>query len=858
MQNYISFLACSEYDGIVVPKLQREYVQGSHRKGKIFIESIFSCLVEDNDDSNKYLDLVYGTIDIKNKFMPIDGQQRLTTLFLLYWYIGSREGVLDNVVHDNKTLRTLLGKFSYDTRESSEKFCESLVSEKNGVDEKDFNFPDKTEKKNQEKFSDRIRNKAWYYTKYDYDPTIKSMLGMLNWIHSLYGAGKRTDQLYPKLDKRLRFNVLTLKNYSQGEELYTIMNDRGKPLSSFENLKSTLIGWMKENSLEHVSFAEKLDNVWCENIWKRAGNNEEKMEQIMYSFFCRFFYWYLMVYCDYDQRIDDIKNKLKPKKKPNALSDEEIEKIKIEEAYLEYCRKMLTKEDELDYSPRPFKYLLETLSKKLDDIDNRNGKQVLYDNLLCYLDFMMGAIMEPEAVSDFLTQYVDDNKQAKSICRIAEEGKESQEGNKIETNTIESDENVDAEDEGDPDNSKSNFTNVDRAVNFALALYVQKKKIAESNDTSWKNWKRFSWNIINSGRAVDSEENAVRVMKCMLDYSDSIDTLMTKLAFSDDKAFNAEEYEIRKAKYITDGDTNYDSDWYIAIRTAEKEFPYLKGNIDLLINDATIDEIEKFIKRKERLKKLLGENGLREQDGDDKYLVLRYLINKTGKDAVIPKNKTKKGTLQITSQETARGVLRTQLNSEWKEIIRHYINDDNVELEITQNSDIWAKDDNNPGNGIDVPEKLGVWHRRLSENERLVRYIQEFRKSAKDRPYLTVGTDLAKIMFGSNGRAFLDDDINSFIKSICDGFEKKGYYYDHDKLNVYHDENDGFYLYFLDYSQLEIQFYENIDDKKPKYRVKVTENQIISEKESSKRKRREISSLKNDPDSISDLIAWQI
>jgi hypothetical protein len=45
------------------------------------------------------LDFIYGFSDVKtdNKttFIPIDGQQRLTTLWLLYWFISVKENVSD-------------------------------------------------------------------------------------------------------------------------------------------------------------------------------------------------------------------------------------------------------------------------------------------------------------------------------------------------------------------------------------------------------------------------------------------------------------------------------------------------------------------------------------------------------------------------------------------------------------------------------------------------------------------------------------------------------------------------------------------------------------------------------------------
>ena len=52
--------------------------------------------------------------------MPLDGQQRLTTLFLLHWYAAKRENIPAGQWE-------VLKKFSYATRPSARRFCEQLL-----------------------------------------------------------------------------------------------------------------------------------------------------------------------------------------------------------------------------------------------------------------------------------------------------------------------------------------------------------------------------------------------------------------------------------------------------------------------------------------------------------------------------------------------------------------------------------------------------------------------------------------------------------------------------------------------------------------------------------------------------------
>lgn len=84
--------------GIVIPQIQRPYAQG--RTDSIctyvrntFLDEIFDSLQKDDDEIFD-LNFIYGIIKASNdnyKMELLDGQQRLTTLFLLYWYIANAE-----------------------------------------------------------------------------------------------------------------------------------------------------------------------------------------------------------------------------------------------------------------------------------------------------------------------------------------------------------------------------------------------------------------------------------------------------------------------------------------------------------------------------------------------------------------------------------------------------------------------------------------------------------------------------------------------------------------------------------------------------------------------------------------------
>lgn len=110
-------------NNIEIPIIQRDYAQGRdlpevNRIRRRFLDSLYTALIKSEPIT---LDFVYGEINEKKSLIPLDGQQRLTTLFLLHWYIARHEKV------EEKELG-FLSRFSYATRYSAREFCKQLVA----------------------------------------------------------------------------------------------------------------------------------------------------------------------------------------------------------------------------------------------------------------------------------------------------------------------------------------------------------------------------------------------------------------------------------------------------------------------------------------------------------------------------------------------------------------------------------------------------------------------------------------------------------------------------------------------------------------------------------------------------------
>lgn len=245
---------------ITIPRLQRDYAQG--RENSPAIAQIRTSLIDElyhhltQDDSVLELNFVYGRT-ANGEFIPIDGQQRLTTLFLLHWYIFSRSNFDDGL--------TRLGNFSYRTRNTSSRFCDALC--KTTLD-----FSGRSIK-------NQIKDCYWYTGSFTGDPTVQSMLVMLDAIHAKFSACSDFSVIKDKLIDdacNITFLWLQMEDFQKADDLYIKMNARGKLLSDFEIFKaklqnseilSSILG-PKASEADKIAYISKYNNEYAEFFYK--------------------------------------------------------------------------------------------------------------------------------------------------------------------------------------------------------------------------------------------------------------------------------------------------------------------------------------------------------------------------------------------------------------------------------------------------------------------------------------------------------------------------------------------------------------------------------------------------------------
>ena len=281
---------------IRIPQIQRDYIQGRNNfQVKKNRENLVDCIIESlKDETPLLLNFVYGYYE-DDKFIPIDGQQRLTTLFLLHFYIGSR-------AYGTELKGHMELKFSYETRFTNQRFFEELFNESNCID---WNTVDNNEKENA--LQNYIVHSPWYHKSWNNNPTINSCVVMLNTIHNTikrkYKNGIDWKKLFESLTGigcPINFMLLEINAEVLGKpnELYIRMNSRGKQLTGFENFKSSLYGFIREQNInideKYSDFKAKIDGEWQDMIWNIYKCNEDWAEKSADMYFLDLFHWIIM------------------------------------------------------------------------------------------------------------------------------------------------------------------------------------------------------------------------------------------------------------------------------------------------------------------------------------------------------------------------------------------------------------------------------------------------------------------------------------------------------------------------------------------------------------------------------------
>lgn len=318
----ITFESFIKEQKIEIPAIQRDYVQGrgftieEQDKREAFVSRLINTIADDNAKPC-HLEFIYGAKNnVSNRFIPLDGQQRLTTLFILHWVIWQKSS---NDAQQKYPLNLIEG-FNYETRLSSSTFCRNIIERQ---------LQDENEDENKTKsLGQRLKNQPWFSEDWNYDPTIIAIISMVDFMEEKLNDYNEV-QISSMLKKlcsdqnQISFDELNMTDYDLTDSLYIKMNARGKQLTPFENWKSDFIKYLEKafgdeeytkaevgrNSQSNTYkdyFCYSIEHQWTDLFWTYLKDeylklDEEhqskqypcidKMFMNLFDFLCMYFYY---------------------------------------------------------------------------------------------------------------------------------------------------------------------------------------------------------------------------------------------------------------------------------------------------------------------------------------------------------------------------------------------------------------------------------------------------------------------------------------------------------------------------------------------------------------------------------------
>lgn len=252
----LDILDFQNLEQFVIPEIQRDYVWSKSDVNDV-LESIKDGF-ENNDIPYLGFIYAYNDKDYVYKYFLIDGQQRMTTIFLLLvaLYYKLEKNFPEHLIKNEKL------KLDYKVRQATHDFLTDFVNFLNN--NKGLTFDSKI-----------IKEQNWYHTNYENDITIFNIINnfieIYNWLTNL-GDDNLTEFL-TFIEDDIQLSYFDIENGRQGEELYIYMNSRGLHLVENETLKAKFLS--KLDTTEDKENWGREWEKWQDFFWVNRLNNPD-------------------------------------------------------------------------------------------------------------------------------------------------------------------------------------------------------------------------------------------------------------------------------------------------------------------------------------------------------------------------------------------------------------------------------------------------------------------------------------------------------------------------------------------------------------------------------------------------------
>lgn len=284
---------------IIIPDMQREYCWAqtkSEINNKSLVENFISDLIKQAPLGQKtQMGLLYAYESPQNHIQLCDGQQRITTLYILIGVLYRHLNILGTpgmtdikdilisnfeLTQDDKEPR-----LQYAIRESTLLFLRDLVycyflGEFDSINSKGAKY---------------IKKEPWYFEDYDLDPTIQNILIAIDTIELLITENTVKKILLNYVTSDIEFLYFDMVNRKHGEEQFVVINTTGKPLTSTENFKPQFLGNLNDtnktkkdksgNDVTELRFYSDMWEEWEQYFWENKNANDLTADKGLNEFF---------------------------------------------------------------------------------------------------------------------------------------------------------------------------------------------------------------------------------------------------------------------------------------------------------------------------------------------------------------------------------------------------------------------------------------------------------------------------------------------------------------------------------------------------------------------------------------------
>ncbi len=247
---------------IVIPDLQRDYCWATTKTStgdeQYLVEAYVNDLISESQkeqDAKLKMGLLYGYEYPADNVQLCDGQQRLTTLFLICGVCLNKLGAEDDVLRKEASSIISHGNSSrlqYAIRDSSLSFINNLVQNR--------------------AFYPNITEVPWFSNEYSRDPSVCNMILAIKQIDSKIPDAATTKRLLHYILHNISFLYFDMQSRTYSEEQYVILNTTGSSLTPTEHVKPKLLGKLSEEQLDKYS---ELWESWVQFIWDHRPKEDD-------------------------------------------------------------------------------------------------------------------------------------------------------------------------------------------------------------------------------------------------------------------------------------------------------------------------------------------------------------------------------------------------------------------------------------------------------------------------------------------------------------------------------------------------------------------------------------------------------